>query len=46
MTEKALLGTPVWFRHGLAYLFRGRPPYPMVAPGLFDHLRERGIPTW
>ena len=46
MAEKALKGAPVWFKRTLAYLFKGRPPQPMMAPGLFNHLRKRGIPTW
>lgn len=46
MKEKALKGAPIWFKKILAYLFRGQPPYPMVAPGLFTQLRNRGIPVW
>lgn len=46
MEEKALKGAPMWVKRTLAYLFRGRPPYPMVAPGLFSQLRKRGIPVW
>ena len=46
MEEKALKGAPIWFKKTLAYLFRGQPPYPMVAPGLFTQLRNRGIPVW
>lgn len=30
----------------MAYCFRGRPPYAMLAPKLFTHLRRRGIPIW
>ena len=46
MKEKALKGAPIWFKKVLAYLFRGKPPYPMLAPGLFTQLRSRGIPVW
>ena len=46
MKEKAVQGFPLWAKHALAYVFRGRPPAPMVAPALFAHLRERGIPVW
>ena len=46
MKEKALNGAPIWFKKILAYLFRGQPPYPMLAPGLFTQLRNRGIPVW
>jgi glycerophosphoryl diester phosphodiesterase len=46
MKEKAIKGFPLWVKHSLAYMFRGRPPRPMVAPKLFTYLRERGIPVW
>lgn len=44
--EKPLKGLPDGFKRILAFLFQGRPPYPMVAPGLFLQLRHRGIPVW
>lgn len=44
--EKPLMGLPDWFKRILAVLFQGQPPYPMVAPGLFLQLRQRGIPVW
>ena len=46
MQEDALKSFPLWVKRTLAYLFRGRPPYPMVASGLFSQLRDRGIPVW
>lgn len=30
----------------LAFLFQGKPPYAMVTPALFAHLRCRGIHVW
>jgi glycerophosphoryl diester phosphodiesterase len=30
----------------LAVLFQGKPPYPMLAPTLFAHLRRRGVHVW
>jgi hypothetical protein len=30
----------------LAWLLRGSPPYFLNAPGIFAHMRRRGIPTW
>ena len=44
--EKALKGAPDWFKKVLAFLFQGKPPYAMIAPKLFRHLRKRGIPVW
>jgi hypothetical protein len=46
MKEKAVQSFPLWVKHLLAFVFRGRPPAPMVAPALFAHLRERGMPVW
>ena len=44
--EKALKGSPEWFKKVLAFFFRGKPPYAMIAPKLFSHLRKRGMPIW
>lgn len=44
--EKALKGVPGWVHHLLAFLFQGKPPYPMLAPRLFAHLRRRGVQVW
>ena len=44
--EKALKGAPEWLKRILALLFQGKPPYAMIAPRLFSHLRKRGIPIW
>ncbi len=44
--EKAIANLPDWIKRMLAYCFRGRPPYAMLAPKLFTHLRRRGIPVW
>ena len=30
----------------LAYIFKGTPPAIMIAPGLFTHLRARGLLVW
>ncbi len=37
---------PLWFQKFIAFVFAGSPPYPMVAPGLFAHLRRRGVQVW
>jgi glycerophosphoryl diester phosphodiesterase len=44
--EKALKNVPDWFKRLLAFLFQGKPPYLMISPRLFKHLRRRGIPIW
>jgi len=44
--EAALKALPDWIKQLLAVLFRGRPPTIMIAPALFTHLRQRGIPVW
>lgn len=44
--EKALKNFPEWFKLFLSYVFIGKPPTMMVAPGLFAHLRKRGVPVW
>ena len=30
----------------MAIVFQGSPPTITIAPGLFAHLRRRGIPVW
>jgi hypothetical protein len=37
---------PNWFKIFLSYLLAGTPPYIMMTPALFDHLRARGVPVW
>lgn len=44
--EKALQGLPTWAQRLLAFLFQGKPAYPMLAPALFAHLRRRGVHVW
>lgn len=44
--EKPLKPFPDWFKRGLAFILQGKPPYAMLAPRLFAHLRERGVPVW
>lgn len=44
--EASLKTVPDWMKQLLAVLFRGRPPTIMIAPALFSHLRQRGIPVW
>jgi glycerophosphoryl diester phosphodiesterase len=41
-----LQGLPDWLHRILAFLFQGKPPYPMIAPALFAHLRRRGVHVW
>ena len=44
--EKSISFLPYWFKYILSILFCGKPPYFMIAPKLFMHLRKRGIPIW
>jgi glycerophosphoryl diester phosphodiesterase len=44
--EKVLQGLPDWFKKVLAFIFQGKPPHVMLAPGLFTQLRARGVPVW
>jgi len=44
--EKALLGVSDLVKRLLAVFMQGQPPYAMLAPNLFYHLRRRGIPVW
>jgi len=46
LKEKAIASFPLWIKQILATLLKGKPPYIMVAPGLFNHLKKRGIPVW
>lgn len=41
-----LQGLPDWFKKVLAFIFQGKPPHVMLAPGLFTQLRARGVPVW
>jgi len=44
--ERATADLPPFVQRLIAYCFAGKPPYPMVAPGLFAHLRRRGVQIW
>eukprot|EP00602_Paraphysomonas_sp_CaronLab_P006862 CAMPEP_0185022208 /NCGR_PEP_ID=MMETSP1103-20130426/4938_1 /TAXON_ID=36769 /ORGANISM="Paraphysomonas bandaiensis, Strain Caron Lab Isolate" /LENGTH=313 /DNA_ID=CAMNT_0027554179 /DNA_START=35 /DNA_END=973 /DNA_ORIENTATION=+ len=44
--ERALASVPDWIKVILSYVFAGVPPKIMLAPGLFTHLRKRGVPVW
>lgn len=44
--EKSLEGLPDILKRVLAYFVRGKPSALLLAPGLFAHLRKRGIPVW
>ncbi len=44
--EKATANLPHFLQRFLCFLFAGKPPYFMVAPGLFAHLRRRGVQVW
>jgi glycerophosphoryl diester phosphodiesterase len=44
--EAALQALPDWVKRLLAMIFQGRPPFIMLAPGLFSIMRKRGIPVW
>ncbi len=41
-----LKAMPSFIHQMLAYIFKGSPPAIMIAPGLFTHLRARGLPVW
>ena len=45
-SEKALKGAPDWLCRVLARVLVGKPPWAMLTPKLFAHLRARGIPVW
>lgn len=44
--ETAVSFLPDIIKQLLAYALAGKPPYLMLAPKLFAHLRRRGIPVW
>ena len=46
LKEKAIASFPLWVKRILAALLKGKPPYIMVSPRLFHHLKKRGIPVW
>lgn len=46
LNHSPLKGLPEYLRVLVSYLFAGKPPYIMLAPQLFEHLRARGIPVW
>jgi len=46
LKEKSIASFPVWVKQILASLLKGKPPFIMVAPRLFYHLKKRGIPVW
>ena len=45
-SEKALKPLPDWVKRLVAYALSGKPSGMMIAPGLFAHLRKRGVPVW
>lgn len=44
--EKSLSGLPDAIKRLLAYFLSGKPSKLLLAPGLFAHLRKRGVPVW
>lgn len=45
-SEKALKGVPDILKRILHFFLRGKPPFMMLAPPLFEHMRARGVPVW
>jgi glycerophosphoryl diester phosphodiesterase len=44
--ERAIADIPDIIKRILAFLLQGHPPYILLCPKLFSHLRRRGIPVW
>ena len=44
--NELLKAFPPFVHNMLAYIFKGTPPAIMIAPGLFTHLRARGLLVW
>ena len=44
--ERAIADVPDFIKRILAFLLQGHPPYILMCPKLFTHLRRRGIPVW
>lgn len=44
--ESSLKGLPDAIKRLIAFVLQGKPSGVMVAPGLFAHLRKRGVPVW
>ncbi len=44
--ERSIADVPDFIKRILAIILQGHPPYVLMCPKLFTHLRRRGIPIW